>query len=87
MESKVTKDIVSESEMNCNLAVHHKKFIKHALRQQIKRRRKNTTIAAGNTKSFSKLTNELTFAMPEIAQPTFINQENNIGIEKFQFSD
>lgn len=28
---------------------HSKKVIKHALRQQAKRRRKNTTIAAGNS--------------------------------------
>lgn len=32
-----------------NSRTHSKKGIKHALRQQAKRRRKNTTIAAGNT--------------------------------------
>lgn len=32
-----------------NSHAHSKKGIKHALRQQAKRRRKNTTIAAGNS--------------------------------------
>jgi len=31
--------------------VHSKKVIKHALRQQAKRRRKNTTIASGNSRT------------------------------------
>lgn len=34
---------------------HSKKVIKHALRQQAKRRRKNTTIASGNTTSLPRI--------------------------------
>lgn len=34
---------------------HSKKVIKHALRQQAKRRRKNTTIAAGNSAPLPRL--------------------------------
>ncbi|XP_017786234.1 PREDICTED: polycomb protein Asx isoform X1 [Nicrophorus vespilloides] len=34
---------------------HNKKVIKHALRQQAKRRRKNTTIASGNTVSVPRI--------------------------------
>jgi hypothetical protein len=34
---------------------HSKKVIKHALRQQAKRRRKNTTIASGNSSSLPRI--------------------------------
>ncbi|XP_011708231.1 PREDICTED: polycomb protein Asx [Wasmannia auropunctata] len=35
--------------------VHSKKVIKHALRQQAKRRRKNTTIASGNSRTLPRI--------------------------------
>lgn len=35
--------------------VHSKKVIKHALRQQVKRRKKNTTIAAGNSRGLPRI--------------------------------
>lgn len=35
--------------------VHSKKVIKHALRQQVKRRRKNTTIASGNSRALPRI--------------------------------
>ncbi|XP_034942447.1 polycomb protein Asx isoform X2 [Chelonus insularis] len=35
--------------------VHSKKVIKHALRQQAKRRRKNTTIASGNSRALPRI--------------------------------
>lgn len=45
------KDIKEQRPFN-----HSKKIMKHALRQQAKRRRKNTTIAAGNPAPTQRLT-------------------------------
>ncbi|CAH1391600.1 unnamed protein product [Nezara viridula] len=50
-ESEVEKDIKEQRPFN-----HSKKIMKHALRQQAKRRRKNTTIAAGNPAPTQRLT-------------------------------
>lgn len=46
----VSKEQTAESIRSVHYShAHSKKVIKHALRQQAKRRRKNTTIAAGNS--------------------------------------
>lgn len=44
-----------EHEKNINTNNNNKKTIKHALRQQAKRRRKNTTIASGNSTSVPRI--------------------------------
>lgn len=46
---------MSPSCSNYSGMVHSKKVIKHALRQQVKRRRKNTTIASGNSRSLPRI--------------------------------
>ncbi|KAK0080434.1 hypothetical protein PV326_008176 [Microctonus aethiopoides] len=48
--------------------VHSKKVIKHALRQQVKRRRKNTTIASGNSRALPRIVVK-PLAPPPIPQP------------------
>lgn len=50
-EGEVEKDVKEQRPFN-----HSKKIMKHALRQQAKRRRKNTTIAAGNPAPTQRLT-------------------------------
>lgn len=52
--NEATGDI-SPSCSNYSGIVHTKKVIKHALRQQVKRRRKNTTIASGNSRSLPRI--------------------------------
>lgn len=63
---------------NSSTNAHSKKVIKHALRQQAKRRRKNTTIASGNTATVPRIivkplppqpTEEVT-PVPTIRTPT-----------------
>lgn len=52
MENSPSPCFCNDSLKDINLRISHshsKKVIKHALRQQAKRRRKNTTIAAGTS--------------------------------------
>jgi hypothetical protein len=44
---------------------HSKKVIKHALRQQAKRRRKNTTIASGNSAPLPRIVVKSLSSQPE----------------------
>lgn len=52
---------------------HSKKVIKHALRQQAKRRRKNTTIAAGNSAPLPRI------LVPPQCERTFIMLISNLN--------
>ncbi|KAJ8687356.1 hypothetical protein QAD02_023150 [Eretmocerus hayati] len=58
MEAKIecTDDQVN---LSYSSMVHSKKVVKHALRQQVKRRRKNTTIASGNSRSLPRIAHAL----------------------------
>lgn len=71
--------------LNYSSMVHSKKVVKHALRQQVKRRRKNTTFAAGNHRTLPKIIHNLPISSDHTSTSTDISlavindQQNHIG--------
>ncbi|XP_011505775.1 PREDICTED: putative Polycomb group protein ASXL3 [Ceratosolen solmsi marchali] len=69
--------------LNYSSMVHSKKVVKHALRQQVKRRRKNTTIASGNSRSLPKIVHALPSTISsDLSLSGISSQQNNIVIEE-----
>lgn len=60
--------------------VHSKKVIKHALRQQAKRRRKNTTIASGNSRTLPRIVVKPLPPPPPNDPPSPVNNVQHINI-------
>jgi hypothetical protein len=66
--------------LNYSSMVHSKKVVKHALRQQVKRRRKNTTIAAGNSRSLPRIIHAIPSTISsDLPLSGISSQQNNIG--------
>ena len=83
METKLNincsnNDEISNS-LNYSSMIHSKKVVKHALRQQVKRRRKNTTIAAGNSRCLPRIIHGLSSATTDISLSGLHNQHNHNG--------
>ncbi|XP_058810478.1 kinesin-related protein 4 isoform X2 [Phymastichus coffea] len=85
MKSNLNGD---SSFVNNSIMVQNKKIVKHALRQQVKRRKKNTTIAAGNLRSLPRLSqmqspmSTLMAISTDQSLPGFNDQQNHIVSEE-----
>lgn len=70
--------------LNYTSMVHSKK-VKHALRQQVKRRRKNTTIAAGNPRALPRIIHTTPSGLQtDISLSGMSDSQNQIGKQIFK---
>jgi len=67
--------------------VHSKKVIKHALRQQAKRRRKNTTIASGNSRTLPRIVVKPLPPPPPNDPPSPVNNVQHVNTGNFKSYD
>ena len=84
MDSSQSQCCFNDSLKDINLRISHshsKKVIKHALRQQAKRRRKNTTIAAGTSAPMPSFPRVIVKAVPILST----NKRKLIRAEKFRY--